>query len=838
MDISTFPIEKRIFHIDNECYIIFLGEDPQDYKPFLRIGNSQNLTQEIISNIYNIVITDSYTGNPFLEPENVNRSAIEENRYVGDKDTIERLRRLIEKFNRDTNRIDIYREIETAHRRAVVYFYDDGNVHLYYDQTLMFDLKNRERKDLHFIEKTERIKDCLSKSPLHYTPDTFRTPGFLLIDHTFLLFNKGHLISHGIPENYFYRMAKFGIDPDSISALLSDEATAPLFYLFKRKQYKKTPIDIITSAVPLMKNVTDLFTMRKTEPLNAKIIDIDSRSETDIHEFTIKKEDNLYSFRHRLIPFPLLLVDEKSIKSNEQIIIDPVNRYLRLPGEDKKQRRVIPEGIPYVLIPDALSEEQLINTYFTEPAHFYSELLRGDEAIVLRHLNELFVTVMNEQRMPSSTPSLKRELKRVGLGSDTALIFPLLNASEICTYLINTGKYKDDKEAILNSIRKEIDGILRSVKSLDIQLPLTCDCYISERKSYLLYRLAKTSMEMNDYLLSRDAFAPVDETADEQHELHAQERERLLQLIDELAEYTTAQRERQPAGHAQEEEAEQKEPVPAGPLHVEEKGDYTKLGIRPRSERKKRGRAVLFIPLGIIIVLGGAFFLFFGDRVGTGLRPKGELIAKRGEDIQEAMPGEEAGAPGAEEEYGMIPGEGIKPDDTAGARTPSEGIQEGRPAAGVGEETETSEIPLPYSDTEAAERPQTSIDIEITLLDVYLLTNRIAVTNGYRELDSVDQVKKDPDWIYPHNLLMLPDGEEYRVVKDDTMWDIAERFIRKNLEQDWKMYVNIMKEIEKNENRGISNKDSIEQLETLRKRSYSENFTRELNRTINSLTNK
>ena len=63
--------ETRVFRLDTECYIIYLGENGTDYKPFLRIGNTQDLPQTVIANTQNIIITDRLTGNPALETANI-----------------------------------------------------------------------------------------------------------------------------------------------------------------------------------------------------------------------------------------------------------------------------------------------------------------------------------------------------------------------------------------------------------------------------------------------------------------------------------------------------------------------------------------------------------------------------------------------------------------------------------------------------------------------------------------------------------------------------------------------------------------------------------------------
>ena len=117
--------------------------------------------------------------------------------------------------------------------------------------------------------------------------------------------------------------------------------------------------------------------------------------------------------------------------------------------------------------------------------------------------------------------------------------------------------------------------------------------------------------------------------------------------------------------------------------------------------------------------------------------------------------------------------------------------------------------------------------IRITILDVYKLTNKIASANGYKELDSVEQLGKDPNWIYPGNVFKLPDGTVYTVVKGDTVWHITKKFIQENVDRDWPRYQQIMKEITADNRNKL-----IAELEALKSNSYSENFAREINKAI------
>jgi len=47
---------SRIFHIANECYIIYLGVKTDEEKPFLRIGNMEKIDDKILNVLSNTVI--------------------------------------------------------------------------------------------------------------------------------------------------------------------------------------------------------------------------------------------------------------------------------------------------------------------------------------------------------------------------------------------------------------------------------------------------------------------------------------------------------------------------------------------------------------------------------------------------------------------------------------------------------------------------------------------------------------------------------------------------------------------------------------------------------------
>jgi nucleoid-associated protein YgaU len=115
--------------------------------------------------------------------------------------------------------------------------------------------------------------------------------------------------------------------------------------------------------------------------------------------------------------------------------------------------------------------------------------------------------------------------------------------------------------------------------------------------------------------------------------------------------------------------------------------------------------------------------------------------------------------------------------------------------------------------------------IEITLLDIINLVNRIATDNGYAPMDVIDPDRPDPDWIYPGNLFVLPNSTRYTVVKGDTLWEITVRYMVARLQQDYQAYVRLTDEHEAEATSAPRRRAIENELATIAADSHSENFT-------------
>jgi hypothetical protein len=767
--------DKRVFQIDNECYIVYLGSDREDYNPFLRIGNSKRLTQKIISHIYNIVITDSYTGNPALETGNINKRILKENRYVGDKQTVERFLEFLRNCTPETDQMARYQNGAVSERGALVSFYDDGNMRLSYDNRLIFDLKNMEKKDRHFVERTKTLSDQHSRDILRYRSAEFRHPGFCIVEGNTLVFNREKLIAVGLPDDYFATLVRCGIDPDLVSGLVTEDASPAVIEFFKRKYYKKQQISVLTMNPGLLQSALDLFGPQNLGKLSFRLTDLRKKTKHTLHEYSISTADGTLILDGKGLGFTFA-ISSFDLKPEEGVfLLDPSRNLFTYKGCSKK----ISGGIPYVFERTALFDSGISESYFSSLFDFFSNLLSQKEFVAAKQLEKFFHDIEHDTRFSGSLAHAKKSLKQVGRKPNPGFFFLLSNAGEICGMLKKKKANNPDVCGALDSMRARI---LKTTGSFDfvadkaadrtaMGFPLVCRLYISDEAVVPLYFLTKDSVTYDEYMLSIDVRRSSEESDEKALEKYDEDLALLKALMDRLDLPAPSPEEEQEAAAAEASEAAGT--VPAGRMEIK-----AQTGSRPSGGKKGKKRRGVIIAVTAVVLAAILIVVFF-------------VIPKRTEDVTQITMETAVSAAG---------------DEEAGA------------AAAV-----------------AFTEPTPPNLIRITILDVYLLTNRIARENGFREIDSLPDLGRDPDWIYPSNTFTLPDDTVYEVVDGDTMWHIAERYIRKTLEADWVEYNKILKDIEKREGGADDKEKHRLRLENLKSGSFSENFRREVGRTIQEM---
>ncbi len=140
--------ESRIFRIGRECYVVYLGKERDDIKPFLRIGNTREIPDEVYEVVSTTVVSDDHVGNPLLEIKNAPKV---QGRYLGDTAVVGEIRKFFKSFDLSTDDVTDYRKVKDGEKRHMVWFYSSGNIHLRYDDKVIFDMDKREKEDRHFI---------------------------------------------------------------------------------------------------------------------------------------------------------------------------------------------------------------------------------------------------------------------------------------------------------------------------------------------------------------------------------------------------------------------------------------------------------------------------------------------------------------------------------------------------------------------------------------------------------------------------------------------------------------------------------------------------------------
>ncbi|MBP7552743.1 MAG: hypothetical protein KA885_04895 [Spirochaetes bacterium] len=175
-------MDKRIFPIGEKRYIIYAGQSSADNVSFLRIGNIEDLSDNIQKHIKYIVVGDIKNVDINLEKQNISLMEKGKTRYVCSDATRKELFSKLREVGVDTDSlyikelsqdIDNISKIENK-KHFFTIFYDNKNVKLVSNNEIFFDLfesrsdgKNidREMKRLNNFIKTldDMRSDCLKK---------------------------------------------------------------------------------------------------------------------------------------------------------------------------------------------------------------------------------------------------------------------------------------------------------------------------------------------------------------------------------------------------------------------------------------------------------------------------------------------------------------------------------------------------------------------------------------------------------------------------------------------------------------------------------------------------
>jgi hypothetical protein len=702
----------RVFHIDSECYLLYVGKSPEDYRPFLRLGNSPSLSDEAKNRVSVVILSDSFTGNPLLERENGGSSSDGEIRYVGDTEAVERFSLFLEggeaASGGETPASGFSQGAE-----AFVYFYKNGNLRVLHGGEGFFDLHEREEADCHFVFRAEKMAACVRENPLRYRAEALTGRGFFFAGGRPFFFQDGKTGALGLAPGYAESLSKLGFDPDSIETLAQSSASDGLVAFFKRALTTRAPVRI---AAPKNEELSGLAALFEGAGVSSTHDVLEAGEEKAFYGFTLRLEGGEAS-----VSFPENFSLLSRVFSGEALPLACPS------GEESSEERLfLPvEGVPYILQEKEAAPKAVLQSCLVELCAALKDIAPPSAQGLFESMGNLCEAMGGAA---GGAAKLASGLEDFPENLPEEARYLLWNFHEFARFTASRLKpgAAMRKNSKLFASRLPAAGLPRENAA---GLPFTAVLQKSGEEVYVFYRLDE-AVSRRALSQARSCRARVEALAlPGRQEFFAEEQKRFEAFIGELAAGTEKKPASFPSTAEKKKPAERKHPRSEGmPLTEEESRALFAVGAPPQRKRAAGKRKPLLFLL-LAALAGLVVFLL--------VRGGGEVEAK---------------APPAREEV---------------------------PAARAVPPAEEEPIrPLPYI---PPGRPLELADVYITIQDIRACVNEIAQANGYSPLGNYNPGHPNPHWIYPGGKIKLPGGAVHSIKRGDTLWAIAESYIREDV---------------------------------------------------------
>jgi len=763
--------ESRVFHIGRECYVVYLGTQIDDIKPFLRIGNTREISDEVLEVLSTTVVTDDHVGNPLLEILLAPRF---HGRYLGDTGIVDTISRFFESFNLPTDDIIDYRRVEDGERRHMVWFYTSGNIHLRYDDRIIFDLHKREKEDRHFIYLYEEAKHNFLRNPLRYVRRDFSGHGIYLADGNCFWYEKGDFISFTPHPGIVSKLMSDGVDPDFITSIaydlkedgLDSHDAAEFIGIVKRLRARRRQLRVITTYPAVQRKLKLLFPERRGLQSTLEIADVSGKRRTTFHNSIVSSNGDKLCIKRPDLPD---IAFAREIENG--LTIDIEQGLIKYNSGNLSESFSIPRGFPIEFKGQRGILSQLSDKYITLMLSNIKEIFSDEQYQALSTLESYLKTLTKDA---SINPMLKQDsdrsrdaLRRFSTKADGSAWFFLSNCHTLLS-LITTQPNEELSETV-GQVANAVRRLMNRLSTPSPLLPFRGDLYLGEKPA-LLWFATKKGFVVADIKAARDSAERIVEAADLDESPWQEDLARLLALIrslrrggqgpltekqlaylDQAKKETTRTKSGRSHGfdEAQSSSAKKYDKLEATPA-----ASMTRGTAEARSTSRPKWPWILLA--STLLLFGGALLWDY-----TGRAPWGSIIQADGRDMADA---------------------GIQSD----SNDPSRELGNPTDEALVDSSSDVDKIDLDVA-PRTVEEIEAYLNVEnrviITEVDIHLAANEIAVLNGFRDLDYRVFTGEDPDWILPGNTLDLPNGDVYSIRKNDTIWFLAAREVRSDAQE-------------------------------------------------------
>lgn len=830
---------QRVFQIDQECFIIFAETYYTPNERFLRIGNSSFLKEFGESLTFTTLLTPLYPGNPFAELEIFQPGV--DRKLIGLKRDVEQFLHFLNKGGVDLSRVKVlYAEGQGAvggskateeeflkalsqdegrrKRHSFASFYNNGNIRIFNRNELFFDLLQQLAS---FQDERAEIRELSSHFEGYYH-GSYRGNGFIVSGKSLFAFSEERFICLTASANWVTDAIRVGITPEQVELLYLAEGVEPdslWIKVFLEKWKRGEQIKLVSGeSSPLWINLLPPGTYELLCP-KKRTVDINFGP---FRLFFQNKRINLFFKNYKLHLNGLDSIMDEGREIGFEALID----------KKRVKNRFVIESL----------ERQAITIYRCNPVIFHDHLLENDSITTFfRSLDVELDGRSRENILPIDSDYGDNYIPDVGEG-----IGPLLLVENIRRVSIENNSHT--KEKSLDYYRNKLSrfsgeeinrnhliinqligvGPDRKIRARNVVNTAFFSMIADSLNPFLFFQKELDKKEVKSrYSFFRESGPPdrgelkgLYEAAEvryegviEAKEFYQEERARLRELLSEIV-------EKEERGEVVSLESEEESAVSAGEtaalygIGEEQKAESSVAEVREEAGGDTYNAAELLEQLGDSKAIRQAKKnreralkeerLKSGEkRVPVKRRFPAALSRLLFILLLAALIG--GGAYGVWRAYRHF-----RPQlTTKSVLTQEEFLKNNREKF----------------DEQKVKPKQKSYYYKfyMTLRDIVHLTNKIAIANGYhRMLFSLERnyVKgRDPDWIYPGNVLRMPDGKWVVVQSGDTMWRLCESFL---IEQVNGHEVEIRELIEKTKRKEIKIGEAKEQFTRISEETDSE----------------
>ncbi|MFW5686499.1 MAG: hypothetical protein ACOC0O_07595, partial [Spirochaetota bacterium] len=479
--------QSRVFHVDRECYIVYLGSHWEDYKPFLRLGTSTHLPSDLPPIVSTIVVPDSLTGNPLEELQCLAGDGTPDTHYVGDVQTVEHMKEFVGQETIPVEAIEAIDHEEDDGKHVLVYYYKDGNLKIKFRKSEILDLRRREKLDSHFVARAQEAKNEYGRSPFKIGGDAYQSHGFVVVEGVPYLVARGELAALRLTDDYFFELSAAGLDADRISTVQAEDADTALIRFFKRSRMRNRPVRVSTPRRDRVEAAAALFPENSLPALKARVAEGHGGA-FEFHRYSVTQAPGRFEAALEGLDGPIQFGSAAKKRSDAAISVDPTAGTLTIGG---KSTWPILEGALYLIADGKLSRTEIEERFLPEKTYPYRDLLSQAENTLLGQLQYFF----NELFAGRDTGKVMKTIRGLepvkALGKGNA-IHPLVQVQ-----LHNYGQYLNYMRASDPEVAKRAEALAslldrHEVTRADVpaMLPLVAEIHRSGDRSFLFYRLA------------------------------------------------------------------------------------------------------------------------------------------------------------------------------------------------------------------------------------------------------------------------------------------------------------------------------------------------------------